>query len=203
MNTRIKFSACLLSLGFILAVLPYSGHPSLSGKPSELISKVADAERYLTPDQVARMIVSNDSTIRLIDLRTPQEYNAFTLPGAMNVPYKDFPAKDLSAFMGKGKVKNILFSNGDTFASYAYVMAAGLKYDNVYVMKGGMNAWFDSIMNSRFSGELITARQNALFETRTKAKKLFTEMNSLPDSLKVKLLASKQLEAKKLDGGCE
>jgi hypothetical protein len=28
-------------------------------------------------------------------------------------------------------------------------------------------------------------------------------MNSLPDSLKAKLLASRKLEAKKLDGGCE
>lgn len=202
MNTRIKYSACLLSLGFILAVLPYSGHPSLTGKPTELISKVSDSERYLTPDHVARLIVSNDSITRLIDVRTPEEYNAFTLPGAVNVPYENFLKKDISAYLGKG-VNNILFSNGDTQAAYAFVLANGLKHSNVYIMKGGMNAWFDVIMNSSFSGERISARENALFETRTKAKRLFTEMNSLPDSLKVKLLASKQLEAKKLDGGCE
>ncbi|HLN55900.1 MAG TPA: rhodanese-like domain-containing protein [Bacteroidales bacterium] len=203
MNTRIKYSACLLSLGFILAVLPYSGHPSLRRKPSELISAVSAGEWYVTPDQVARMIVSNDTIMRLIDVRTPAEYNAFTLPGAVNVPYSEFAEKTISAYLGKGKVKNILFSNGDTQASYAFVLATGLKYNNMYIMKGGMNAWFNSVMNSRFSGELITARENALFETRTKARKLFTEMNSLPDSLKAKLLASKQLDAKKLDGGCE
>ncbi|MGE5418685.1 MAG: rhodanese-like domain-containing protein, partial [Chloroflexota bacterium] len=126
----------------------------------------------------------------------------FTLPGAVNVPYENFLKKDISAYLGKG-VNNILFSNGDTQAAYAFVLANGLKHSNVYIMKGGMNAWFDVVMNSSFSGERISARENALFETRTKAKRLFTEMNSLPDSLKVKLLASKQLDAKKLDGGCE
>lgn len=203
MNTRIKYSACLLSLGFILAVLPYSGHPSLSRKPAELMAAFSAGELYITPDQVARMIVSNDTIMRLIDVRTHEEYNAFTLPGAVNVPYQSFTEKDISAYLGKGKVKNILFSNGDTQATYAFILATGLKYNNMYIMKGGMNAWFDSVINSRFSGELITARENALFETRTKARKLFNEMNSLPDSLKAKLLASKQLEAKKLDGGCE
>jgi hypothetical protein len=58
-------------------------------------------------------------------------------------------------------------------------------------------------MNSSFSGERISARENALFETRTRAKKLFAEMNSLPDSLKMKYVNSKHLAAKKLDGGCE
>jgi hypothetical protein len=32
---------------------------------------------------------------------------------------------------------------------------------------------------------------------------MFTEINSLPDSLRMKLLESKKLQAKKLDGGCE
>ena len=116
---------------------------------------------------------------------------------------KNFFNTDLSAFFGKGDSKNILFSNGETFASYASILAKGLNYDNVYIMQGGMNGWFTTVMNSSFTGNLITARENALYETRTRAKRLFNEMNSMPDSLKAKLLASKQLEAKKLDGGCE
>lgn len=203
MNTRTKYSTCLLSLGLILALIPFNGHRSLKGKPEEVMSGLTDINSFLTPDQVARLIVSNDSTLRLIDVRSPEEYKAFTLPGAVNVPYNDLLKKDPATFLGKGEMKNILFSNGDTEATYALVLARGLNYGNVYIMKGGMNGWFGIIMNSSFAGERITARENALFETRTRAKRLFTEMNSLPDSLKMQLLASKQLEAKKLDGGCE
>jgi hypothetical protein len=70
-------------------------------------------------------------------------------------------------------------------------------------MKGGLNEWFSTVMNSTFTGERISARENALFETRTRARKIFTEINSLPESEKIKFFESKHLEAKKLDGGCE
>ena len=59
------------------------------------------------------------------------------------------------------------------------------------------------VMNSSFTGDKISARENALFETRMKARKMFTEINSLPDSLKKKFLEAKHIAAKKLDGGCE
>jgi hypothetical protein len=70
-------------------------------------------------------------------------------------------------------------------------------------MKGGLNEWYNSVMNSSFTGEKISARENAMFETRTRAKNLFIEINSLPDSLKLKFIESKRIAAKKLDGGCE
>jgi hypothetical protein len=70
-------------------------------------------------------------------------------------------------------------------------------------MKGGLNEWFTSVMNGNFTGDKISARENALFENRMSARKMFTEINSLPDSLKQKFLESKHIAAKKLDGGCE
>lgn len=203
MNTRQKLSASLLSLGLMLAILPFNGNRSLIVRPSKVISAVTAEKNYLTADQVARFIVSGDSTVRLIDVRSPEEYKSFTLPGAINLPYPEFLIKDPSAYLGNEDVKNILFSNGDFYSGYALALANGMNYRNVYVMKGGINEWFSSIMNSRFTGERITPAENALFETRTRAKRLFTEMNSMPDSLKAKLLTSKKLEAKKLDGGCE
>ncbi|MFO7369793.1 MAG: hypothetical protein R6X09_05935, partial [Bacteroidales bacterium] len=71
------------------------------------------------------------------------------------------------------------------------------------VMKGGLNEWYDVVMNSRFIGDKISARENALFEIRTKARKQFTDLNSLPDSLKARYRESKEIQRKKLDGGCE
>ena len=70
-------------------------------------------------------------------------------------------------------------------------------------MKGGLNEWFNTVMNSSFTGDRISARENALFETRTRARKMFTEINSLPDSLKRNSLNQNNLQRKKLDGGCE
>ena len=203
MNTREKFSTGLLCLGLILALLPLSSNISFTAKPHKLLSGVTDEKTYLSVDQVAKFLVSEDSSVQYIDLRSPEEFKAFNIPGSLNIPYKEFLNSDPGSILNNGNLNYIFYSNGDFDSNYALVFAKGMNLNNVYVMKGGINEWFNSVMNSSFSGERISARENALFETRTRAKKMFTEINSLPDSLKTKFVESKHIAAKKLDGGCE
>lgn len=203
MNTRGKFSVGLLCLGFILALLPLSANRSFTVKPQQLLSEVLDEKNYFTVDQVARFVISEDSAIQIIDLRSPEEFRSLNIPGSVNIPYDEFLNNDPDSFLNNGNIKNILYSNGDFDSNYALVIARGLNYKNIYVMKGGLNEWFKTVMNSSFTGDRISARENALFETRTRARKLFTEINSLPDSLKLKFIKAKHTAAKKLDGGCE
>jgi rhodanese-related sulfurtransferase len=203
MNMREKFTYLLLPLGVILAILPLRETRSLQGNPGKILMNSLDQKTVLTPDQVARMVVKEDSTLVLIDLRPADEFSQFTIPGSVNVPYEELVKRDPSTYLGSGNFKNVFFSNDDLKSGYAVVIAAGLGYNNCYLMKGGMNEWFRVVMNSAFKGEKISAMENALFETRSKAKRMFSEMNSLPDSLKVKYLKSKRFDPRKLDGGCE
>lgn len=203
MNPRQKISAILLSLGLILAFLPLNAHRSLTGKPAKLLSEVMDESTLITADQVARHVVSEDKTVQLIDLRSPEEYKNLNIPGSVNIPYKEFIGNDPERYLNKQNIKTIFYSNDELEAGYALTIARGLRYDNTFMMKGGLNEWFNLVMNSSFRGEKITARENALFETRFKARKLFTEINSLPDSLKIKYMEARHVAAKKLDGGCE
>jgi rhodanese-related sulfurtransferase len=203
MNPREKLSAILLSLGLILALLPLSSNRSFITKPRILLEEVLDQSTYLSVDQVARLVASEDNTIQLIDLRTLLEFRAFNIPGSVNVPYNEFLDNDPDRILNSGKTKYIFYSNGDLYSNYALAIARGLKYNNTFVMKGGLNEWFITVMNSSFTGERISARENAIYESRMRAKKMFTEINSLPDSLKQKFIESKHIAAKKLDGGCE
>jgi rhodanese-related sulfurtransferase len=204
MNPREKLSAILLSLGLILALLPLSPNRSFNAKPNKLLDEVLDKDTYLTADQVARLVVTDDKTVQLIDLRAPDEFKAFNIPGSVNIPYEEFLNYDPDRILNNnGKTKNILYSNGDLYSNYALVIARGLKYRNTFVLKGGLNEWFNTVMNSSFKGERISARENALFETRMRARKIFTEINSLPDSLKQKYIEFNHLAGRKLDGGCE
>jgi rhodanese-related sulfurtransferase len=203
MNTREKYSIGLLCMGIILALLPLSGSKSFTLKPQRLLSEVLNEDTYISVDQVARFIVSEDSSVQIIDLRTPEEFRTVNIPGSINIPYSKLLDTDPGTVLNNGKVRNIFYSNGDFDSNYALAIARGLNLKNTFVMKGGLNEWFSTVMNSSFSGDHISARENALFETRTRAKKLFTDMNSLPDSLKLKFIQSKLVAAKKLDGGCE
>jgi rhodanese-related sulfurtransferase len=201
MNARKTISVLLLLLGALLALLPLSAKYSLRN-PQSVLRQSLDEQRYLTADEVARMVVAEDSSLQLIDLRPAVEFAAFNIPGSLNIPYQDFIESDPAPYLTLND-RVVLYSNGDTDANYALVLALGLGYQNVHVMKGGLNAWFESVMNSEFSGQKISARENALFETRMRARKLCNEINSLPDSLKMQYMAANRFDPKKLDGGCE
>lgn len=203
MNIRGKYSIALICLGMILALLPLTGNRSFTIKPDKLLSEVIADEAYFSVDQVARIVSAEEAGYQIIDLRSAEEFKAFNIPGSVNIPYAEFIKTDPAGYLGNKEIKTIFYSNGDIESNYALVFAHGLKYDNAYVMKGGLNEWFNTVMNTSFSGERITARENALFEARFRARKMFTEINSLPDSLKQKFFELKYLEAKKLDGGCE
>jgi sulfur-carrier protein adenylyltransferase/sulfurtransferase len=203
MNVREKYSAGLLCMGLLLAFLPLSGSRSFTVKPQKLLTEILDKNTFLTVDQVARYVADEDSSVQIIDLRTPEEFSKMNIPGSVNIPYSKFFDSDPGRILNNGKSKNIFYSNGDYDSNYALTISRGLNFRNTFVMKGGLNEWFSTVMNSSFHGERISARENALFESRSRAKKMFTEINSLPDSLKLKFIQSKHFAAKKLDGGCE
>lgn len=202
MKFRVKFSIVIIVLGAILAMIPSIQHKMNELEPGELHQKSINKDIYITVDQVARSIVHEDSSYLFIDLRTPEEYKEFNIPGSINIPYSDFLNKDWQGYLNQQKVKNVFYSNGDYISTHAWIIASRMGYQNNYIMRGGLNEWYNTIMESKFEGKKITAKENALFEIRTRAKKLFTEMNSLPDSLKVKYIAAKRLEEQELDGGC-
>ncbi|MFZ2285901.1 MAG: rhodanese-like domain-containing protein [Bacteroidales bacterium] len=203
MKIRKEFSALLVLLSLILALLPLTANRSFTEKPDALLTEVLDETTSVTPDQVADLIVREDPAFLLIDLRPAGEFRNQTIPGAVNVPYAEFIKSDPEKWLGNKDIRAIFYSTGDLEADFALVFARGLGYPNSFVMAGGINEWISTVTNTKFTGERITARENALFETRRRAGELFTELNSLPDSLKMKYLESKKFSAKKLDGGCE
>lgn len=203
MTTRHIITSILLLLGALLAFLPLSGKYSMHVKPGQVLAAAIDENNSFTADQVARFVVTEDSTLQLIDLRTPGEFRLCNIPGSVNIPYAEFLKMDPAPYLGDPGMRHIFYSNDDLNAGYAQTLSIGLGYTNCFIMKGGLNAWFATIMNSEFTGDRISARENALFEVRLKARNLFNEVNSMPDSLKLAFIASKRFDPKKLDGGCE
>ena len=203
MINREKFSALLLIMGLIMAFLPFPDGKSFTVKPDFLLEESLNEATFSSVDEVAGFVIREDSTVQLIDVRSAEEYKSFNIPGSVNITVSQISGKEWEGLLGRENIRNIIYSNGDTESNYAWVMATGLGYKNCVVMKGGLNEWYKTVMNSKFSGETITPRENFLFETRTRARDLFISINSLPDSLKVKFMDAKKIARKKLDGGCE
>lgn len=203
MNARIKFSIMLIGVGIIIAFLPFNNAKSFQLKPDKLLSRSASKDIYFSVDQVARFINNEDTSFQLIDVRSAEQFKAFNIPGSVNIPFNDFSNPKWEVYLNQKELKNIYYGNGDQTASYAWTISTGLGYGNNFIMRGGLNEWYKTIMLSRFEGENITPRENALFENRFNVRKIFTQINSLPDSLKKNYFNAKHLQASKLDGGCE
>jgi rhodanese-related sulfurtransferase len=152
---------------------------------------------------VARLLNNEDSTIQIIDLRSPGEYRYSYIPGAINIPFESFLDEEYQGYIDQAELKNILYSNGDIISSQAWMYASQMGFGSIKVMKGGMNEWYRTVMLSEFSGNRISPRENALYENRYRARKFFIQMNSLPDSLKTTFLAARKAKEMELVGGCE
>jgi rhodanese-related sulfurtransferase len=203
MNTRIQISVLLLILGTFLAFIPQKRTPSFTVKPRELALWAACDSSSISVDQVARLINNEEIPVTIVDVRSTEDFRKCNLPGSVNIPLSKLPDEEYVDILNQRTGKVIFYSNGDDASAAALTIAAGLGYKNIYQIKGGLNEWYVTIMNTSYSGERITARENALFANRYDARKLFTEYNSLPDSIKPRIFKFKQAEKAKLDGGCE
>ncbi len=202
MNTLKALSLSFIILSLVLLLIPGSGSYSFVEDPDQLALSLSEPDAYMSVDQVARFMINEDSTVQLIDLRDSLEFMNLNIPGAMNIPADLFFKKKPETFLFNNDLKYVFYSNSDIKSSYALTLARGLGYSNCYAMRGGLNSWFETIMNSSFTGETISPRQNAIFEIRFKARRFFTEINSLPDSLRMQYAESRRQTEKELDGGC-
>jgi rhodanese-related sulfurtransferase len=203
MNPRVQISVLLLILGGFLAFIPRKQVDRFVVKPAWMAGWAVTDTATFTVDEVARMINDETPGITLIDVRSAGEFRYCSLPGSLNIPIQNLTNAEHMLLLKRTTGKNIFYSNDDETSVAALTFATGMRYQNCYRMKGGLNSWFEVIMNASFSGERITAKENALFSNRFDAKNIFTQYNSLPDSLKVNLFASRQVERAKLDGGFE
>ncbi len=203
MNARILLSINLIAIAIILLLVPQRVSKKGQPLPSQQIQLLEESAQTIDVDKAARIISQTDASYQFIDIRSSAEFLAFNLPGSINIPFDELLAPQWQGYLNQDTKTNILYSNGDYTSNMACALLNSKGYDNIITLKGGLNEWYAIIMNNEFKGGRLTARENALFENRRKAKKLFTQINSLPDSLKNNFLEAKLLEEKELDGGCE
>ena len=81
-------AAILILLAGGLVLLPkYQKHEGI--KPEELLSNTISPERYMTTDRLAHILINQDPSFILIDVRDEKSFTNYTLPNAINIPLKN------------------------------------------------------------------------------------------------------------------
>lgn len=179
MSKRYIFLAIiLLGAAFVLMIIP----PKEKGNqvdPHSFLVKINDQARFLDTDLIAKRIIDADPSLFLIDVRSIYEFEEYALPGAVNIPVEELLLKQWEDYFKQDAMDVVFYSNSDVYADQAWVLCAQLGYDNLYVMKGGLNKWFKTIMLPEMPLEGAPSEYFDLYSFRKGASLYFG--GSVPD----------------------
>jgi sulfur-carrier protein adenylyltransferase/sulfurtransferase len=165
--------ALLVGLAFILVLLPakktYNELPA-----DELLRQITSPSRFISPDAVADRIIKKDPSILLVDVRPENQYKEFALPGALNIPLQNLLLYENVELLTQEGFDVILYSTGDILSDQAWILCKRKGLNNIYVMKGGLNQWFDSFFNIQPLPETASNAEIALWQYRTGVRQFFT-----------------------------
>jgi sulfur-carrier protein adenylyltransferase/sulfurtransferase len=147
MKSRTWLAVFIIPMGIIIAAVPQNKTKPFKLTAEELLSEVNTRTQYVTPDVVADMIIKKDPSLRLIDVRSQEEFEKFSLPGAINIPSTDLLSDQYTDILNQDLRMNIFYSNGTVAANEAWMITRHLGYTNNYVLEGGLNYWFETMLN--------------------------------------------------------
>lgn len=172
-------------------------------EPQQLLVEMVQPTRYVTTDQVAKMIIHGDPSLELIDVRPAAEFGKFTLPNAVNIPLDSLINSESLGYFGIPGTKVVFVSNDDIAADQAWVLTKRLGYKSTYVMQGGLNRWMETIVNppEPVEDESVTAFETYAF--RKGAQQFFTGTKAEDtEGPKAKVEVQRRKKATAAAGGC-
>lgn len=173
-------------------------------KPNDLLWEMIQPTRYVTTDQIAKMIIQKDPSLELIDVRSANEYNEFTLPNAIHIPLDSILNSANKIYFGIRGMNVVFISNDDIKADQAWVISKRLGYQSMYVMKGGLNRWYETILDPQQPPETAPKTDFEMYAFRKGAQLYFTgaQVETTSTEKKDKLTIQRKRKASVASGGC-
>lgn len=205
MKPRSILAIILITMGVIIAAVPQNTTKPYKLSAEALLAEVNTRTQFITPEVVADMIIKKDPSLRLIDLRSQDEFEKFALPGAVNIPMADLLSEKYTELLNQDVRMNVFYSNASIIANEAWLITRQLGYKNNYVLEGGLNYWTEVIMNPQKPASVYPDEEFARYDFRRSAGQALgggasVVVQSEGKSLKpaIKPVAKK----KKAAGGC-
>ena len=124
-SMRNRYALAAAALFAVLAVVAL-----LPGKNEIINNRIAEAKRQQTcvfkeipADKLAYEIVNNHYELNIIDVRSPEEFEAFHLPMAINIPFEKMMDRQYEPLFRQRLKSNIFYADSDTLVRMACLKA--------------------------------------------------------------------------------
>ena len=172
-------------------------------EPKQLLAEMIQPTRYVTTDQVAKMIIQGDPSLELIDVRPASEFDKFALPRSINIPLDSLLSSNSLQYFGIPGTKVVFISTDDIAADEAWILTKRLGYNSTYVMTGGLNQWMETIIDPKEPAEEAPETAFDTYEFRKGAQLYFTgaKVDNV-ETPKMKVQVQRRKKTKVVAGGC-
>ena len=145
------------AIALALAVLaPLVGSPfavhHASVDVAALARTVEREEDHVTALELAQWIKERRPGLRIIDVRGPEEFEVYHVPGAQRIALDALPRTPFRA-----TETLVLYSEGGAHAAQAWVFLRALGYRNVFFLRGGLYEWLEQVMNPTVAADATPA----------------------------------------------
>lgn len=207
MNAKIVLAIFILPLAIIVAIFSNNTKDSNVEKFDQLLEDINTRTAYVSTDEVADLLVNKDPSILLVDVRDLNDFDKFHLPGAIHVPLKDLYSEDYEAWFEVEGQKTVLYSNGTVDAQSAWLMLKLKEYENIFVMQGGANYWYETILKPIAPASIQPDEEIAKYDFRKAASQFFTGGSGAPAQTAGSVPAppkppKKKGKKERAEGGC-
>ena len=139
-NKKLALFAILLGVIALFAGNPYGGTTIKVNEKDIALSTVENSDKVSVTD-LADWIIKGKSDYELVDLRSEEKYNEYTIPNSRCVPLPQISSSELLR-----NQKIVLFSDDDIAASQAWFILKSKGYKGVYILDGGLNTWKEKVL---------------------------------------------------------
>ena len=138
--------ALAVAAGLLAVAAGVSGDPHLGSRPRvDLAALAADVEReadHVDALELAQWIRDGREGLRVIDVRSAEEFEEYHVPTAENLPLSALVEADLPP-----KATIVLYSEGGPHAAQGWFFLRARGYRNVYFLRGGLYEWATEVMS--------------------------------------------------------
>jgi rhodanese-related sulfurtransferase len=159
-------AAFVLGIAAAFAGSPYSErHGRID--VDQLATMVRSEDDHVTATELAGWIKDRRPGLRVIDVRSAEDYDTFHIPTAERVPIDSLGAARLSP-----RETIVLYSEGGPHAAQAWVFLRALGFEKVYFLRGGAYEWIEQIVSPTLPAG-ASPKDSAAFETTAALSRYF------------------------------
>lgn len=164
MKKTLKATLLSLSVASVAACGP-SSESTIS--MSAIAQAAARQDDRASVDELATWLIEGRDDFRLIDVRTPGDFESGSIGNAENIPIAEIVSDKTLARLPTNRML-LVYSNGSENAAKATVLLRLSGFD-AHLLTGGYKAWQEKILNPDISAEALDGESLEVAEQRAYA----------------------------------